>query len=118
MSQQASIQAQIIAKAMKDETFRQALLSNPKAVIERELGITIPAGVTIAVHQNTPTTLHFVLPMQEPSAAGEELSDAMCSARGQSGAGNIIIHDRKRQRYRCKSCRERPSANEEERWSN
>jgi Nitrile hydratase, alpha chain len=76
MSQPTSIQAQIIAKAMKDETFRQALLSNPKAVIERELGITIPAGVTIAVHQDTPTTLHFVLPMQEPGPAGEELSDA------------------------------------------
>jgi transposase-like protein len=28
----------------------------------------------------------------------------MCSARGQIGAGNISIHDRQRQRYRCKNC--------------
>jgi transposase-like protein/IS1 family transposase len=28
----------------------------------------------------------------------------MCSARGQSGQGNIRIHDRKRQRYRCRIC--------------
>ncbi len=28
-----------------------------------------------------------------------------CSARGQKGQGNIIIHDRKRQRYRCKVCK-------------
>jgi transposase-like protein/IS1 family transposase len=30
--------------------------------------------------------------------------NAMCSARGQSGEGKIAIHDRKRQRYRCKVC--------------
>jgi transposase-like protein len=28
-----------------------------------------------------------------------------CCARGQIGAGNITIHDRQRQRYRCKTCR-------------
>jgi transposase-like protein/IS1 family transposase len=27
-----------------------------------------------------------------------------CSARGQSGQGNIKMHDRKRQRYRCRTC--------------
>jgi transposase-like protein/IS1 family transposase len=31
--------------------------------------------------------------------------NSACSARGQTGAGNIVIHDRKRQRYRCKCCR-------------
>src|SRR3954471_11349242 len=36
--------------------------------------------------------------------------NSMCSARGQSGKGNIVIHDRKRQRYRCKACKETFSA--------
>jgi transposase-like protein/IS1 family transposase len=27
-----------------------------------------------------------------------------CSARGQIGQGNITVHDRKRQRYRCRTC--------------
>ena len=27
-----------------------------------------------------------------------------CCARGQTGQGNITIHDRKRQRYRCRTC--------------
>src|SRR6059058_3456392 len=36
--------------------------------------------------------------------------NSMCSARGQSGKGNIVIHDRKRQRYRCKACNETFSA--------
>jgi transposase-like protein len=33
-----------------------------------------------------------------------------CCARGQQGLGNIVIHDRKRQRYRCKSCKQTFSA--------
>jgi transposase-like protein len=33
-----------------------------------------------------------------------------CSARGKTGEGNIAIHDRKRQRYRCKSCKQTFSA--------
>jgi hypothetical protein len=34
----------------------------------------------------------------------------MCSARGQIGKGTIVIHDRKRQRYRCKACKHTFSA--------
>ena len=75
MSQQNPMQDQIIAKAMKEETFRQELLSDPKTVIERELGISVPQGVTIAVHPDTPTTLHLVLPMAPPDAE-VQLSDA------------------------------------------
>jgi transposase-like protein/IS1 family transposase len=33
-----------------------------------------------------------------------------CSARGQKGQGNIRIHDRKRQRYRCRTCQHTFSA--------
>jgi transposase-like protein/IS1 family transposase len=36
--------------------------------------------------------------------------NAMCSARGQIGEGKIAIHDRKRQRYRCKLCKKTFSA--------
>src|SRR6266436_8176172 len=33
-----------------------------------------------------------------------------CCARGQRGQGNIAVHDRKRQRYRCKICKQTFSA--------
>src|SRR6266516_7743931 len=36
--------------------------------------------------------------------------NAACSARGQKGEGTISMHDRKRQRYRCKICKETFSA--------
>src|SRR5260221_6434611 len=32
--------------------------------------------------------------------------NSACSARGKIGEGNITIHDRKRQRYRCKTCKQ------------
>src|SRR5256712_4466172 len=31
--------------------------------------------------------------------------NSACCARGKMGEGNITIHDRKRQRYRCKTCK-------------
>ena len=37
-----ALQPQIVAKAMKDEAFRQHLLQDPKQTMERELGLTIP----------------------------------------------------------------------------
>jgi transposase-like protein len=44
----------------------------------------------------------------EPSA--QFCPNPMCSARGQTGLGNIRVHDRKRQRYRCKHCKQTFSA--------
>ncbi len=87
MSQQNPIQEQIITKAMKEETFRQELLRNPKEAIERTLGISVPQGVTIAVHQDTPTTLHLVLPAQVQTAT--ELSDAEL----EQATGGVWCHD-------------------------
>jgi hypothetical protein len=65
---------QLLARAMKDEAFRQALLTNPKTLLEREMGITLPPGVTIAVHEETSTTIHLVLPPRPLGAV--EVPDA------------------------------------------
>jgi hypothetical protein len=76
MSEQ-NLQRRIIAKAMKDEVFRQELLSHPKEVLERELDITFPMAVTIHVHEETPFTVHLVLPLQPLTAVHwPEVSDA------------------------------------------
>ncbi|HXX79496.1 MAG TPA: NHLP leader peptide family RiPP precursor [Ktedonobacteraceae bacterium] len=66
----------IIAKASKDEAFREQLLNNPKAALERALGITIPREVTIQVHEDTPTTFHLVLPENSKEGNPRDLSDA------------------------------------------
>ena len=62
-----TLQQQIITRASYDEAFRRKLLmSNPNKVqelLERELGLTLPAGVTIQVQQGIPFTVHL-LPIQ------------------------------------------------------
>jgi transposase-like protein len=47
----------------------------------------------------------------EPMEPSEQFCPNLaCSARGQIGLGNIAIHGRKRQRYRCKTCKHTFSA--------
>jgi len=49
--------------------------------------------------------------ISEPMEPSEQFCpNPTCCARGQKGQGNIIIHDRKRQRYRCKICKQTFSA--------
>jgi hypothetical protein len=52
----------LLIRAMKDEAWRQELLTNPKTAIERELGIALPRDVTVEVHESTATSVHLVLP--------------------------------------------------------
>ena len=76
------MQATILAKAEKDETFRANLIGNPKAVISEELGVYIPEGFDIQVHENTATTGHLILPQSE-RLTEEELELAV----GMGGSG-------------------------------
>jgi hypothetical protein len=85
---QKTLQEQVMARAMKDEVFRQELLNNPNKALERELGITLPKGVNVQVHEDTPTTVHLVLPLQSHYAP-VELSDAEL----EQVAGGIDIVD-------------------------
>jgi Nitrile hydratase, alpha chain len=75
-AQQNLLSQQIITKAMKDDAFRQRLLSNPRETLEREVGMIIPQGVTLQMHEDTPTTHHLVLPMKPAVGEAVELSDA------------------------------------------
>ncbi len=75
-TEQPGMQQQIISKAMKDDAFRQRLLSNPRETLEREMGMTLPQGVTFQVYEDTPSVIHLVLPMQPQTGEPVELSDA------------------------------------------
>ncbi len=55
----------VIARAWKDEAFKQELLCSPKAVIEEEWGTAIPADIEIRVFEETAHTLYIVLPRLE-----------------------------------------------------
>jgi hypothetical protein len=69
MSQQSQarkeIEAALIAKAQAEPAFRQALLKDAKAAIEKELGVKLPAGSELKVVEETATTNYLVLPLAE-----------------------------------------------------
>ena len=56
------IRGHIISRAAEDNEFRASLIADPKAVINSELGIEIPDGVSVSVVEDTPTAVHLVLP--------------------------------------------------------
>ena len=64
----------LLARAMKDEAWRQQLLRDPKPLLERELGMQLPSGVSIQVHEDTSSTIHLVLPPRQQREV--EVADA------------------------------------------
>ena len=61
----------LIEKATEDADFRARLLSDPKGTIGQELGVTIPASLSIEVHEESGTTVHLVLPPDSKLSEGE-----------------------------------------------
>jgi hypothetical protein len=68
-----TVEARLLDKAWKDAAFRRALVEDPTGTLERELGRTVPAEVTLTVLEETPTNRYLVLPAAPPQQG--ELSD-------------------------------------------
>ena len=64
-----AMRERLIAKAAEDETFRARLLADPKDAVQEELGVNIPDGFTLEVHEEAADISHLVLP---PSAELDE----------------------------------------------
>ena len=56
------LKTQILTKAAEDDDFRTRLLTDPKAAISAETGMTVPEGFDVVVHEDSGTTAHLVLP--------------------------------------------------------
>jgi hypothetical protein len=78
-------QARLVAQAWHDTRFKQALLQNPNAVVEREFGAPLPAEVTLRVVAEDAHTQYLVLP---PALSDLELSDAQLE---QVAGGEFVI---------------------------
>jgi len=52
----------IVKKALEDPEFKRELLKNPRGTLEKFSGVTLPGGVEYIVHEQSPTTVHLVLP--------------------------------------------------------
>lgn len=61
-STMGELRAQITNKAVEDGEFRAQLLADPRSAISAELGVSIPEGFTIHVHEETANSAHVTLP--------------------------------------------------------
>ncbi len=68
------LKTKILSKAAEDSDFRIRLLTDPRAAISAETGVTIAEGFNVAVHEDSATTANLVLP---PSPALTEAELAM-----------------------------------------
>ncbi len=64
------LESKLVTRAWSDPEFRKALLANPRAAFEKELGRRLPAEFEIRVLEDTPTLYHFVIP-RNPAGEGE-----------------------------------------------
>ena len=56
------IRRHLVARADGETNCRDELGKNPKGAFEKEIGVEIPEGVSIHVHQENDTDFHIVLP--------------------------------------------------------
>ena len=67
-----AIAGELASRAGKDSAFRAELIRDPRGVVERELGLTLPKAVTIHVHEEQPDAFHLVLPLS-PATVQEQV---------------------------------------------
>ncbi len=75
----------IVDKATGDAEFRARLISDPKGVIEQELGVAIPASMSVEVHEESGETAHLVLPPDS------KLNDADLQAAAGGGGWQVAF---------------------------
>ena len=81
MTTATELRDRILSKAAEDNDFRARLIADPKAAISAEIGADIPDVFNVAVHEDSASTFHLVLP---PSPA---LTDAELEMV--AGGGNL-----------------------------
>ena len=71
----AEMERRLIERSLQDDVFRQQLLADPKAIIEREIGTQLPEEVRVVAVEETADTIYLVLPSTSPVGEGGELAD-------------------------------------------
>ena len=66
----SAVEAIIAERIAADPGFRDALLADPRAVLSELVGLDIPEGVQIDLHEESLTQIHLTIP------SSEELSES------------------------------------------
>ena len=70
------VEQRLVQRSLEDDSFRQSLLADPRAVVEQELGTPLPEGMEIQAVEETADTIYLVIPpISSSDQSGEGLSD-------------------------------------------
>jgi hypothetical protein len=71
------VDRRIHEKVVADPAFREALKADPRQALQSLLGMEIPEDVRIHVHEESPSSVHLVLP-SDAAVSGQAASDGPC----------------------------------------
>jgi hypothetical protein len=57
-----ALETRLIEKAWKDPEFRKQVVSDPKGMLEKQIGQKLPENLKIYIHEEDANTLHFSVP--------------------------------------------------------
>ena len=66
----AEMERRLIERSLQDDVFRQQLLADPRAIIEREIGTQLPEDLRVVAVEETADTIYLVLPSTSPVGEG------------------------------------------------
>jgi hypothetical protein len=70
------MERRLVQRSLEDDAFRQRLLEDPKAAVEKELGTRLPEDVRVVAVEETAETIYLVLPSRSTEGQeARELSD-------------------------------------------
>ncbi len=84
------LQVRLIARAWKDDEFKQELLRDPRSAIGEELGVELPSDLEIQVVEEKPNMICLVLPVRPEDVADGELTDGELEAVA-GGSGVVTV---------------------------
>ena len=84
------IEAKIISQAWADAGYKDVLLADPKAAIEKECGGKLPEGVEVKALEEDEETVYLVIP-RNPSR--EDLSDEQLEQVAGGSRDELCIAD-------------------------
>lgn len=76
--------SQAVAKAWADKNFKEKLLKNPTQAL-KEMGVEIPAGRQVQVHESTDKIVHLVLPAKPHEELSEKELQSLAAGVGGPG---------------------------------
>ena len=83
----------IVEQAQKNPKYYSALKSDPRSLMEKQLGTAIPKSLNIKVLEETPDTYYIVLPAFAKEGAELSDSDLEKVAGGSTVKGNASCDD-------------------------